>query len=134
MATIADIVTYLAGPGFVFPGEDHKNIFSPEGRRVPTLAEIEAARTAVEAALGAAAAAVAKVWSGKRDFDAEFTDTETYALEITTDPTLIVLRARLNRWEGEIRAEDSRVQAGLAKMVELGILTTQRKAAIDGGL
>jgi hypothetical protein len=80
----------------------------------------------------AAAAASRKVWSGKRAFDGEFSDAETYALETSVDPTLVVLRGRLNRWEGEIYADDSRVQAGLTRMVALGILTDARKRAIDG--
>jgi hypothetical protein len=117
---------------FLCVGDDYAALSSPDNHPIPAIAEIEAARPAVEALL--AAAASRKVWSGKREFDAEFTDAETYALETSVDPTLVVLRARLNRWEGEIYADDSRVQAGLAKMVELGILTTQRKAAIDGGL
>lgn len=135
--SLVDIAIFLNPGGEYFCiGERWENLMSCNGFPIPTRAELETARPAAEAALAAAiaAAASAKVWSGKRDFDAEFTDAETYALEVTADPTLIVLRARLNRWEGEIRAEDAWVQSGLAKMVELGILTTQRKAAIDGGL
>lgn len=133
MATLADIVTHLAGPGFVFRGDDYAGIESPEGKTIPSLEAIEAARPAVEAAL-AAAANPPKIWPGKVAFDAEFTDPETYGLETATDPVIVVLRGRLNRWEGEIFASDSRVQAGLGRLVELGILTPARKAEIDGGL
>jgi hypothetical protein len=82
---------------------------------------------AMEASLGAAAG---KSWPSKREFDAEFTDAETYGIEISSHPTLVVLRGRLNRWEGEILASDERVQAAFAKLVEVGILSPERRDEI----
>lgn len=137
-ASLIDILKYIRpSEGYACMDDDYSTLCCPgalPNHQIPTLEEIEAARAEVEAALAAASSATVKWWPGKREFDAEFSDAETYQLEVSTDPTLIVLRGRLNRWEGEIRADDSRVQSGLAKMVEVGILTTYRKAAIDGGI
>lgn len=71
-----------------------------------------------------------KIWASKKDFDNEFTDQEMYAIEVNTNPVLIILRSRLNRWEGIIHSTDERVQLAFSKLVSEGIISEERKEEI----
>jgi len=55
-ASLFDILKSIRpGKGYVCYGEDPNTLFSPDGHEIPSVAEIEAARPAVEAAIDAAA-------------------------------------------------------------------------------
>lgn len=71
-----------------------------------------------------------KVWPNVQSFMAAFTMQEKAAIALSTDPTIAALRLELTTWLSQVLSNDSRVQMGLNKLVELGILTEQRKQEI----
>ena len=71
-----------------------------------------------------------KSWSSKAEFWAEFTDTEKAAIITSEDIGVKMLDKELTMWSGVIIATDSRVVAGLDKLVELDIITEARKDEI----
>lgn len=135
-ASLIQIIQHLR-PGLTFRGfeNDYNSIASSDGSPLPAPEEIAAARPEVEAALEAAAQIPAvRAWPSAGVFLAEFSLEETAAISLSGDPTVAALRLILAAWPDDVLASDSRVQAGLSKLVELGILTAERKAEIDGGL
>jgi hypothetical protein len=76
------------------------------------------------------AADARKIWPSSADFWATFTDTEKLAILASTIAGIILLREELRLWTGEVWSDDARVQAGLAGLVAVGILTDDRKQAI----
>lgn len=72
----------------------------------------------------------AKRWQNVQEFMTEFTMPEKGAIALSMDPTVAALRLELTTWLSDVHSNDSRVVAGLDKLVELGILTTERKNAI----
>jgi hypothetical protein len=76
------------------------------------------------------AAEARKVWSNSASFWAEFTNAEKLAIITATTEGIILLREELRLWLGEVWSDDPRVQAGLDGLEAVGILTTERKAAI----
>ena len=71
-----------------------------------------------------------KIWPNVQQFMVEFTMDEKAAVSMSTDPTIAALRLELSTWFSDVHANDSRVVMGLDKLVELGIMTPERKAAI----
>ena len=76
------------------------------------------------------APAAYKIWPNVQAFMAAFTMPEKAQIALSTDPTIAALRLELTTWLSDVHSDDSRVVLGLDKLVELGILTTERKNAI----
>lgn len=74
--------------------------------------------------------ATPKVWMNAQQFMAAFTMQEKTAVALSSDPTLAALRLELSTWLSPVHADDARVTAGLNKLVELGILSAERKTEI----
>jgi hypothetical protein len=72
----------------------------------------------------------AKKWENVQDFMAEFTMPEKAQIAISQDPTVAALRLELTTWLSEVHVDDPRVVIGLNKLVELGIISEQRKTEI----
>lgn len=71
-----------------------------------------------------------KKWANVESFMAEFTMEELAAISLSTDPTIAALRMVLMTWLSKVHSDDDRVNAGLVRLIELGIITEQRKQAI----
>jgi hypothetical protein len=71
-----------------------------------------------------------KIWPNVQQFMAEFTMSEKAAVALSTDPTLAALRLELSTWFSTVHSNDPRVVMGLDKIVELGIISTDRKTEI----
>lgn len=71
-----------------------------------------------------------KAWISAQEFMSVFTMEEKTAIALSVDPTIAALRLELSTWLAPIHADDARVQLGLNKLVELGILTNDRKSSI----
>lgn len=71
-----------------------------------------------------------KIWPNVQQFMAEFTMDEKAAVSMSADPIIAALRLELSTWFSEVHANDQRVVMGLDKLVELGIITPERKAEI----
>jgi hypothetical protein len=61
---------------------------------------------------------------------AAFTMQEKAAIALSTDPTIAALRLELTTWLSSVPANSPAVLTGLDKLVELQILTPQRKTEI----
>lgn len=71
-----------------------------------------------------------KIWPTIQQFMECFTMSEKAALGLSTDPTIAALRIDASTWLTPVHANDSRVVMGLDKMVELGIISADRKTEI----
>jgi hypothetical protein len=71
-----------------------------------------------------------KKWLNVEDFMAEFTMPEKAQIALSEDPTIATLRFELTTWLSAVHADDPRVVMGLSKLVELGIISEQRKTEI----
>lgn len=71
-----------------------------------------------------------KTWNNASLFLAEFSLEELAAISLSTDPTIAALRLVLASWSGHIWSDDQRIQLGLSKLVELNIITEERKGII----
>lgn len=71
-----------------------------------------------------------KIWTNVQAFMAEFTMPEKAQIALSMDPTVAALRLELTTWLSDVHSDDPRVVAGLDKLAELGILTTERKNTI----
>lgn len=76
--------------------------------------------------------ASSKQWSTPTDFLSEFTDSEKAAIDLSSDGVIAALRLELSTWGTYVSAADPRVIAGISRLVELGILTTERQQQILG--
>ncbi len=76
------------------------------------------------------AAAARKIWQDAADFWAEFTDTEKLGIIESEVAGIKLLREELRLWRGEVWSDDPRVVQGLGGLVALGLITTERRAAI----
>lgn len=72
----------------------------------------------------------AKKWENVQDFMGEFTMPEKAQIALSMEPAIAALRLELTTWLSEVHSDDPRVQTGLDKLVELGILTETRKEQI----
>lgn len=71
-----------------------------------------------------------KVWMNAQAFMAAFTMDEKAAIALSNDLTIAALRLELSTWLSPVHVNDERVQLGLNRLVELEILTNDRKNAI----
>lgn len=69
-------------------------------------------------------------WENVQSFMAAFTMQEKAAIALSTDPTIAALRLELTTWLSSVPANSPAVLTGLDKLVELQILTPQRKTEI----
>lgn len=76
------------------------------------------------------AAAIRKTWPNVQSFMAEFTMQEKAQIALSMEPTIAALRLELTTWLSEVHVDDPRVVMGLSKLVELGIISDQRKIEI----
>lgn len=76
------------------------------------------------------AKAARKVWPSVAEFYDEFTETEQYLLQISTDAALVVARGKLSMWRGEVWNDDERITGGLTAMVSATVITETRKTEI----
>lgn len=76
------------------------------------------------------ASANRKVWTGKAEFWAEFTQQEQLAIISSDIPDIKLLDRLVLVWGGEFWSDDQRVQQGLDGLVSAGILTLKRKEEI----
>ena len=74
--------------------------------------------------------ALAKKWENVQAFMAEFTMQEKAQIALSMEPTIAALRLELTTWFSEVHVDDPRVVMGLSKLVELGIISDQRKIEI----
>lgn len=73
-----------------------------------------------------------KTWPAVQQFMSEFEFSELAAIGKSADDTIAALRLVLTTWGGIVRADDQRVQLGVSRLVELGIISADRAAAILG--
>ena len=71
-----------------------------------------------------------KTWQNVQAFMGEFTIQEKGVIALSMDPTIAALRLELTTWFSEVHADDPRVVAGISRIVELGIITPERKNTI----
>lgn len=71
-----------------------------------------------------------KRWPDVEHFLAEFTMEEMAAIGLSTDPTVAALRFLLSGWRSEVHSNDPRVTQGLTSLVNLAIITEERKTHI----
>lgn len=108
------------GASWTLNGETYDGLtWLDEGQPKPTLSEIEAWT-----------APNVKIWRNVQEFMKDFTMSEKAAVALSTDPTLAALRLELSTWFSTVHSNDSRVVMGLDKMVELGIISADRKTEI----
>lgn len=69
-------------------------------------------------------------WPTVQQFMDAFTDAELVAVWDSTDANVKGLRTRLLAWYSTVLADDARIQLGLGLLVQLGILTDDRKTEI----
>lgn len=71
-----------------------------------------------------------KRWTNVQEFMGDFTMPEKAQIALSMDPTVAALRLELTTWLSEVHADDPRVVAGINRVVELGIITPERKNTI----
>ena len=72
-----------------------------------------------------------KGWPDIQQFMRVFTDAEKAAVSLSRDATIAALRIDMSTWLTSVKIQDERVQRGLSRMVELGIIDSARKAEIE---
>lgn len=85
---------------------------------------------AIAQGLAWAPVATAPIWPNVQSFMAAFTMSEKAAIELSTDATIAALRLELTTWLTEVHPTDPRVIAGLGKLVELGVISAERRSEI----
>lgn len=71
-----------------------------------------------------------KRWPDVEHFLAEFTPQEMAAISLSADPTVAYLRFLLSGWRSEVHSDDPRVIQGLTALVNLAIISENRKNEI----
>jgi hypothetical protein len=71
-----------------------------------------------------------KIWPNSQAFLSEFTMQEMAAISLSTDETIAALRLLLSVWFSEVHSNDPRVITSLDKLMELNIITEDRKNEI----
>jgi hypothetical protein len=94
------------------------------------LSSLETVELTAEELAAREAEAARKVWPTVAEFWAEFEGGEKYAIEVSADPEITVLRADLKLWLRDVWSDDPRIIYALEKLVTVGILTEERRAAI----
>lgn len=72
------------------------------------------------------AAADRKTWPNPSAFLGEFQLPELAAISLSTDPTIAALRLLLSAWPADVWSDDDRIVLGMARLVEVGILSQER--------
>ena len=73
-----------------------------------------------------------KRWPSVEEFISEFTMPEMAAIGLSQEPTVAALRFLLSGWRSEVHSDDIRVTQGLTSLVNLAIITEERKNHILG--
>ena len=73
---------------------------------------------------------VVKSWANVEAFVSEFTMEEMAQIGLSTDPTIAALRFLLSGWRSQVLSDDSRVVQGLTVLVNLAIISDERRAQI----
>jgi len=71
-----------------------------------------------------------KIWPNSQAFLSEFTMQEMAAISLSTDQTIAAMRLLLSVWFSEVHSNDERVINSLNKLIELNIITEDRKNKI----
>lgn len=125
MTQFMDIPTAIAiarpGTQWSLNGNNLDDLIWNEPTDPPTLTELEAAWQEFVSI---------KIWPNVQQFMGVFTMQEKAAIALSTDPTIAALRLELTTWLSEVHADDARVLAGLDRLVELEIITAQRKSEL----
>lgn len=69
-------------------------------------------------------------WPSVQQFLDAFTDAELATIGSSDNAQVKGLLIRLNGWRDIVHADDERIQLGLGLLVQLGLLTAERKAEI----
>lgn len=72
----------------------------------------------------------AYVWPSRAEFWEEFEQSEKIAILASESMTVKALMVELQMWDREIRANDPRIQNGLALLVSLNLITENRLTQI----
>lgn len=70
-------------------------------------------------------------WPNVQAFMEVFTMQEKASVSLSADGTIAALRLTLSTWLGRVEIQDQRVQLGLGRMVDLSIISAERKAEIE---
>lgn len=100
-----------------------------DGLPPPTEAELDATRAAAQAEWDRQQNPP-KRWPDVEAFLAEFTMDEMAAIGLSADPTVAALRFLLSGWRSEVHSNDPRVIQGLTCLVNLAIISENRKIQI----
>jgi hypothetical protein len=100
---------------------DYAQLIWHDSEAPPTLEELQAAWDQLQQI---------KTWPNVQSFMVAFTMQEKAAIALSTDPTIAALRLELTTWLSSVPANSPAVLTGLDKLVELQILTPQRKTEI----
>lgn len=106
---------------WIIDNNDYAQLIWHDSEAPPTLEELQAAWNQLQQI---------KTWPNVQAFMAAFTMQEKAAIALSTDPTIAVLRLELTTWLSSVPANSPAVLTGLDKLVELQILTRQRKTEI----
>lgn len=71
-----------------------------------------------------------KIWNDTESFLSEFSLEEMASISLSVHPIIAGLRLLLSCWKGQVFSNDPRVIAGLDALVQQGIISEDRKAAI----
>jgi hypothetical protein len=71
-----------------------------------------------------------KRWPSVEEFISEFTMPEMAAIGLSQEPTIAAFRFLLSGWRSEVHSDDIRVIQGLTVLVDLAIITEERKTQI----
>ena len=102
-------------------GNDYDTLIWHGPGEKPSLAELQTAWDQLQQI---------KTWPNVQSFMAAFTMQEKAAISLSTDPTIAALRLELTTWLSSVPANSPAVLTGLDKLVDLQILTPQRKTEI----
>lgn len=89
----------------------------------PSLSDLENAWAALQQAR--------RGWANVQGFMDLFTMQEKALVALSTDSIIAALRLTLSTWLGRVEIQDERVQLGLGRMVQLGIISPERKTEIE---
>lgn len=106
---------------WIIDNNDYAQLIWHDSEAPPTLEELQAAWNQLQQI---------KTWPNVQAFMAAFTMQEKAAIALSTDPTIAALRLELTTWLSSVSANSPAALTGLDKLVELQILTLQRKTEI----
>lgn len=92
-----------------------------DGSSPPTLEELEDAWAAMTPMLG---------WPSVQQFMAAFTDAELATIASSDNAMVKGLTFKLSGWRDRVLADDTRIQQGLNLLVQLGLISAERKTEI----